>query len=324
MNLYEILELEESASLEDIKRNYKHLAKKYHPDRNKDPEAVKKFHQISSAYEILSDDKSRKEYLMFNANNKNLFNDFLKNIFDNSLNVENLDRFGIKINKKNYEYLKENLYDVINSLDFNEIINFFKSGEFPKKKDFDLNNACSDTDITSWDTDDALYLSRLPMELQKHNPQTLNITLDITLSELINQQNKSITIKRKIDDKFINTDFNFYYKEQYIVFSGGGDCNSDTLGDLIIKINLPENFDWQDNLIIYHQYITLYEYVYGTDISFKIGNKNIEYLNWIPSREGNIIFIDSINNNTFKFAIKLTLKFEDNDIKKKVLKEYFN
>ena len=116
MNLYEILELEQSASLEDIKKNYKRLAKKYHPDRNDDPEAVGKFHQISSAYEILSDDKSRKEYLMLNSDNKNLFNDFLKNIFNNTLNVENLSRFGIKINKKNYDYLRENFYDVINSL----------------------------------------------------------------------------------------------------------------------------------------------------------------------------------------------------------------
>ena len=49
---------------------------------------------------------------------------------------------------------------------------------------------------------------------------------------------------------------------------------------------------------------------------FKIGNKNIEYLNWIPSREGNIIFIDNINNCSFKFAIKLTLNYQDNETKK--------
>ena len=59
---------------------------------------------------------------------------------------------------------------------------------------------------------------------------------------------------------------------------------------------IPENFDWQDNLIIYHQYISLYEYVYGTNIKFKIGSKEFEYLNWIPSREGNVIFIESIEN----------------------------
>ena len=54
------------------------------------------------------------------------------------------------------------------------------------------------------------------MELQKHNSQTLNITLDITLSELINQQEKLITLKRKIDDKFINTDFSFTYNNNIL------------------------------------------------------------------------------------------------------------
>ena len=323
MNLYQVLELENNASLDDIKKNYKRLARKYHPDRNKDDKAESKFHEISSAYEILSDDKSRKEYLMFNSDNKNLFYDFLTNLFNNKINIDNLKRFGIKIDEQNYSYLKDNFYNVINSLDLVEIINFFKSGEFPKK-DFDLGNVCSDTDITLWESEDALYLSRLPMELQKHNSQTLNIELNISLSELINQNETTKIVKRKIDDEFINTDFNFIYKSQYVVFSGGGDSNLETVGDLIFKINLPENFDWQDNLIIYHQYISLYEYVYGTNIKFKIGSKEFEYLNWIPSREGNVIFIDSIENCSFKFAIKLTLKYQDNDVKKKVLKEYFN
>ena len=323
MNLYQVLELENNASLDDIKKNYKRLARKYHPDRNKDDKAESKFHEISSAYEILSDDKSRKEYLMFNSDNKNLFYDFLTNLFNNKINIDNLKRFGIKIDEQNYSYLKDNFYNVINSLDLVEIINFFKSGEFPKK-DFDLGNVCSDTDITLWESEDALYLSRLPMELQKHNSQTLNIELNISLSELINQNETTKIVKRKIDDEFINTDFNFIYKSQYVVFSGGGDSNLETVGDLIFKINLPENFDWQDNLIIYHQYISLYEYVYGTNIKFKIGSKEFEYLNWIPSREGNVIFIDSIENCSFKFAIKLTLKYQDNEVKKKVLKEYFN
>jgi len=323
MNLYQVLELENNASLDDIKKNYKRLARKYHPDRNKDDKAESKFHEISSAYEILSDDKSRKEYLMFNSDNKNLFYDFLTNLFNNKINIDNLKRFGIKIDEQNYSYLKDNFYDVINSLDLVEIINFFKSGEFPKK-DFDLGNVCSDTDITLWESEDALYLSRLPMELQKHNSQTLNIELNISLSELINQNETTKIVKRKIDDEFINTDFNFIYKSQYVVFSGGGDSNLETVGDLIFKINLPENFDWQDNLIIYHQYISLYEYVYGTNIKFKIGSKELEYLNWIPSREGNVIFIDSIENCSFKFAIKLTLKYQDNEVKKKVLNEYFN
>ena len=53
-------------------------------------------------------------------------------------------------------------------------------------------------------------------------------------------------------------------------------------------------------------------------------NKNISYQNWIPSREGNIIFIDTIENCQYNFGIKLTLNYQDNEIKKQVLSEYFN
>jgi curved DNA-binding protein CbpA len=59
MNLYDVLELTPSASINDIKRNYRRLAKKHHPDKNKDIASITKFQEISTAYEILSDDKSR-------------------------------------------------------------------------------------------------------------------------------------------------------------------------------------------------------------------------------------------------------------------------
>ena len=71
-----------------------------------------KFQEITSAYEILSNDKSRKEYLMFNTDNKNMFQEFLNNIFSNTLNTDNLKRFGIKITKKDHLYLENNFYDV--------------------------------------------------------------------------------------------------------------------------------------------------------------------------------------------------------------------
>jgi curved DNA-binding protein len=323
MNLYETLELEPMASLDEIKKNYRRLAKKYHPDKNKDDSSIIKFQEITSAYEILSNDESRKKYLMLNNDSKSMFQEFLKNIFNNTLKSNNLKRFGINITNKDYSYLENNFYDVINSLDLTELMNFFKSGEFPKK-DFDLNNACSDTDVKYWDTMDALYLTKLPVELQKHNSQTLHISLNITLEQLINNEEKTVIVKRKIDDDFINTEFSFNYKNQFIIFSGGGDSNTDLVGDLIIKLNLPEKYDWQDNLIIYQQYISLYEYVYGTNIVFKIGNKNIEYTNWLPSREGNIILINEIENCNYNFAIKLLLKYQDNEVKKTVLKEYFD
>lgn len=55
-----------NSSAKEVKKAYYQLAKKYHPDTNKDdPNASKKFQEVSEAYEILSDDTKRKEYDTF-------------------------------------------------------------------------------------------------------------------------------------------------------------------------------------------------------------------------------------------------------------------
>lgn len=69
-DLYGILEVEKTATKEEIKKSYRNLAKKYHPDINKnDKEAEEKFKKVSMAYDILSDDKKRKEYDYGKVNN---------------------------------------------------------------------------------------------------------------------------------------------------------------------------------------------------------------------------------------------------------------
>uniref|UniRef100_A0A8D1RZC8 DnaJ homolog subfamily A member 3, mitochondrial n=1 Tax=Sus scrofa TaxID=9823 RepID=A0A8D1RZC8_PIG len=60
---YQILGVPRSASQKEIKKAYYQLAKKYHPDTNKDdPKAKEKFSQLAEAYEVLSDEVKRKQY----------------------------------------------------------------------------------------------------------------------------------------------------------------------------------------------------------------------------------------------------------------------
>ena len=61
-NLYNILELKNDANINDIKHNFKKLALKYHPDKNKSIDANEKFNQIRIAYEILSNLDKKDKY----------------------------------------------------------------------------------------------------------------------------------------------------------------------------------------------------------------------------------------------------------------------
>jgi len=63
-SLYETLEVSENASESEIKKAYRKLARKYHPDVNKEASAEEKFKEINAAYEILSDKEKKSQYDM--------------------------------------------------------------------------------------------------------------------------------------------------------------------------------------------------------------------------------------------------------------------
>nr|CUU99395.1 hypothetical transcript [Hymenolepis microstoma] len=64
-NLYDVLGVSKDASEDDIKRAYKSLARKFHPDKNKAPGATEAFKKIGSAFNVLTDASKRRRYDQF-------------------------------------------------------------------------------------------------------------------------------------------------------------------------------------------------------------------------------------------------------------------
>lgn len=61
-NYYEILDVNRKSSKDEIRLSFRKLAKKYHPDTSKEPDAEKMFKDINEAYDILTDEEKRRKY----------------------------------------------------------------------------------------------------------------------------------------------------------------------------------------------------------------------------------------------------------------------
>jgi len=59
---YKVLELNRNASLDEIRKSFRTLALRYHPDKNKNSESKEKFMKILEAYETLSDENGKRNY----------------------------------------------------------------------------------------------------------------------------------------------------------------------------------------------------------------------------------------------------------------------
>ncbi|MBU5677843.1 DnaJ domain-containing protein [Alkaliphilus sp. MSJ-5] len=136
-NLYKILEISENASQAEIKKAYRGLAKKYHPDANINGENTEeKFKEITEAYSLLRDEKYRKEYdeKLFNSKNseQKTFRrekSSSKKTSTDKVNVdyefENFFGFNPKTKEKNKSFNKKSNK---NPMDTTDIFNtFFKS-----------------------------------------------------------------------------------------------------------------------------------------------------------------------------------------------------
>lgn len=323
MDLYKILEIKPNASKVEIKKAYMRLAKLYHPDKNNSKDAVEKFQRIQSAYEILFNDNTRQEYLQMNTNERINFVDILEKVIEEKIN---LDEFKyINLDKSDFDYIKKNFFNFFRAINVEELLQLFRKGIVPKKNFTNIVN-CSESDNDIFDETIAEYYYQLPISIQKVNKLDIKIDLQIKLGDIAINNKRKIKIKRKINEQNETSTFVFNLVSPYVVFIGAGDSQDDEYGNLIIKLNLPNNLYWDDKIILIEQPMTLYEMIYGLDIYLDIGeNKNISIQNWVPSRDG---FIKNIESNikilSHKLAIKLYLDYEDSSKKEQLLRQYFH
>jgi len=320
-NLYEILELKPNASEIEIKKAYNRLVKIYHPDKNKSEGANEQFQKIQFAYEILSNSKSRMEYLKMTEVDKTSFVEILEKIIRNNFNINEMT----KISTIDFEYIKTNFINFIQSINVSELLEMFIKGVVPKKE---FNNIvqCSESDLELYDEMCCEYYYNLPISFQKYNGLDITLDLNIKLGEISNK--KKIKIKRNINGRIETSTFIFNLTNPYIVYYGAGDMINGDYGNLIIKLILPNNLYWSENLILIEQSMTLYEMIYGLDIYLDLGENKINIKSWVPSRDG--FYIDVYDHSKLSYikglnlGIKLFLDYDDTNEKQQILQQFFS
>jgi len=315
MDLYKILNVNEDATQQDIKQSYLKLAKLYHPDKNNSSDAHEKFIEMHSAYEILYNNNANKNYKQMNNMEKINFSELLKKVIklfqnNNLLKLEEFDNYFIKLCKQDYDYIKENFIYFIKDINIIELLEIFYNGKLTRRKNY----------LTYSDTESEMnneYYYILPIYLQKNNNVDIKIDLLINLDDIIENSKKKIKIKRKIQNNIIVSTFIFNLSHPYIVFYEGGDSDDENVGNLIIRLQLPNNYYWNDNILFIDYPMTLFELIYGINIKI---NTLIEINNWIPYKNG---FSIDISKN-INIIIKLYLDYKDDIENYNLLKMHFN
>ena len=183
-NYYDLLEIDKTSTAEDIKKAYKKLALKYHPDRGGNE---MKFKEITEAYTVLNDENKRKDYDMFG-----------------NINLDNLQSNPFDIFEKMFKFSDDDIENMVKTSLHSQPKIFVKINKVPLNTSFQSNDDIFGN-ITNL-FDDLLFggnpinnkIERKEERKEEKKEEYDNIELKINLDDIINSNKK--LIKYKISD----------------------------------------------------------------------------------------------------------------------------
>lgn len=265
---YEILNLDKNCSQDDIKKSYRKLALKYHPDRCKEENAEDKFKEISEAYQVLNDTTKRQNYdsgfydfegfYDFNNEPFEMFNnifkqhmEFFKNDFGdyndilremNNVDIRDIPMNGVFVFNAqfgNHEFENQfNLKDMFQQHQPSQ-----PQGENKKSTLLDklLNLKEKIKKVDKMEKEEQEQEKKI--KKKKEKPEDLIYTIKIGLKDLYNYVQKEIVIQRNIEENGSHTikknKLNIKFDKLNMVFKKKGNIKNGVKSDLIFNI-LPK------------------------------------------------------------------------------------
>ena len=291
--LYDILEVNRDASIDEIKKSYKKLAFQYHPDKNKGNEdAEKKFKEISNAYSILSDPETKRRYDMAGDENYNNegrgeqheapnMDELFQHLFGSRRNGNPFNDFGFGFNfgeqQNNYQQCNNiikpyniTLDDIYNGINKTIKINIKKFC----KKCFATCNLCNGTGVKQ----QVIQMGPMTQILHTNCPKCNG-------SKIMNKHNKDCSDCKGNGTYEVehNAHLNMPkgFDSNHTIFEGLGEqpqITNQRAGNLIFDFKLipHSHFTRNGNDLYYKHTITLTESIIGKLISIEYFGETIK------------------------------------------------